>query len=544
MAKKKNANAYKNRQDRDPRSDAQKGIPTGNSHKKEQAERADKGEKSSDKAERTERADKVEKDNRPGKDRRADRPEIADDRQNVGKKQNAIKDTPNDTSGQDKPKSVKDDRTKTIDESTAPEKRVALRREDKDGTKPGSFLPENARTVVISALKILLPVAACAIVIAVLISYAGSKDKAQVPEPAQAQDTGEIPEADPSLALSSEPLEENSYAAVNELMSAFYTALADGDIEKIKTFKENCTDKEILTYEERSRFTESYDDLACFTKPGMEDGSYFVYVSYNVKIKDINTKAPGLKPWYVYPAEDGSLKVKAVDEEENIYAAFKLVTVQDDVVDLFNKIDVSYKEAIASDEALSAFIEEFPSQINKSVGVALAQLETQDEQESESQSQPQAEEAGGEEPEGADAGNEEQPQNQTVNQTVRATATVNVRSSDSEEADKIGKAQTGAQMTRIEERVNGWSKVIFDGKEAYVKSDYLEVVSEETTEGPVGSVKAKTNVNVRNAASQEADKLGTAQAGVSYDLLEDQGEWFKIRYNGQVGFVKAEYFLR
>ncbi|MDE6365051.1 MAG: SH3 domain-containing protein, partial [Lachnospiraceae bacterium] len=139
----------------------------------------------------------------------------------------------------------------------------------------------------------------------------------------------------------------------------------------------------------------------------------------------------------------------------------------------------------------------------------------------------------------------EQPlENKTVNQIVRTTDTVNVRSSDSEEADKIGKAQAGTELTRIEERVNGWSKVIFEDKEAYIKSDYLEVLTAEATVEPIGTITARTNVNVRSQANQESSKLGTAQAGSSYDLLEEQGEWFKINYNGITGFVKAEFFDR
>ena len=97
---------------------------------------------------------------------------------------------------------------------------------------------------------------------------------------------------------------------------------------------------------------------------------------------------------------------------------------------------------------------------------------------------------------------------------------------------------------RIEERVNGWSKVIFEDKEAYIKSDYLEVITAEVTVEPIGTITATTNVNVRSQANQESEKLGTAQAGSSYDLLEDQGEWFKINYNGTTGFVKAEFFDR
>ena len=63
-----------------------------------------------------------------------------------------------------------------------------------------------------------------------------------------------------------------------------------------------------------------------------------------------------------------------------------------------------------------------------------------------------------------------------------------------------------------------------------------------TTETVVKTVKAKTNVNVRNAASQDADKIGVAQGEATFNVLEDQGEWLKIEYNGQTGYVKAEFF--
>ncbi|MEZ3479762.1 MAG: SH3 domain-containing protein, partial [Lachnospiraceae bacterium] len=239
------------------------------------------------------------------------------------------------------------------------------------------------------------------------------------------------------------------------------------------------------------------------------------------------------------------------DTEENIKAAFKLVTNQDDVVDLYNKINVDYKEAIASDEALGQFMDDLPQVLKESVGVELAKLETQDETANTPSTETQAAEPASSEPEPTQPAQEETPsepeqplENKTVHQIVRTTDTVNVRSSDSEEADKIGKAQAGTELTRIEERINGWSKVIFEDKEAYIKSDYLEVLTAEVTVEPIGTITARTNVNVRSQPDQESAKLGTAQAGTTYDLLEEQGEWFKINYNGTTGFVKAEFFDR
>lgn len=399
------------------------------------------------------------------------------------------------------------------------------------------FLPDNIRIMAVKAAKILLPAAACVIIIAVIVSYAVSRKNSEV------ENTAANISSDEGALLSDKPLEENIYSDVNELMSKFYTALSDGDIDTVKSLKDYNSDKEIITYEKKSEFIEYYDNINCYTKPGIDEGSYFVYVTYTVKIQDIETKAPGLNAWYVYTAGDGSLRIDG-DTEENIKAAFKLVTSQDDVVDLYNKIDVSYKEAVASDESLHAFMDELPVHIKTSVGEALAQLETQDESSEASQSEvqttPEQQTQAGETETSSEP--EELPQNQVVNQIVRATDTVNVRSSDSEEADRIGKVQAGTELTRIEDRVNGWSKVVFEDREAYIKSDYLEVVTTEATAEPIGTVTALTNVNVRSQASQESAKLGTAQAGSSYDMLSDLGEWFKISYNGNVGYVKAEFF--
>ncbi|MDE6622431.1 MAG: SH3 domain-containing protein [Lachnospiraceae bacterium] len=404
------------------------------------------------------------------------------------------------------------------------------------GKSVTDFSSDHIKQIAMNAAKILLPVAACAVVIAVAFSYAGSR-KSQMADNTSLN-LDENSDAAAIAILSNEPLAENAYEDVNDLMRTFYTALADGDMDTVRTLKDYNTDREIITYEKKSEFIESYDNVNCYTKSGIEENSYFVYATYDVKIKDITTEAPGLNAFYVYTAEDGNLRIDG-DTEENIKAAFKLVTSQDDVVDLYNKIDVNYTEATASDEALDQFMAELPKEIKESVGVALAQLEAED--------IPQTDD-GTEQTQSAETettGESEEPlQNKVVNQLVRTTDTVNVRSSDSEEADKIGKAQTGMELTRTEERINGWSKVIFEDKEAYIKSDYLEVVATSEAAESIGAVVAMTNVNVRSQASQDSDRIGSAQEGTSYNLLEEQGEWYKIDYNGTAGYVKAEFFQR
>lgn len=451
------------------------------------------------------------------------------DPKDAGKKDAAVKE---DTAA--KENSVKEEKKESGNAQTAAPKKepqIALRKPPVKGGKNtnaslASLLKDTkiSSDSAVSGLKILLPVVACVLVIAVIISVFASKGK----------DNTDSPNAD-LAQLTDEPLQENAYDDVNELMSRYFKALADGDMDTIVALSDYNDDTTLITYEKRSEFIDDYLNVTCYTKPAIAENSYFVYVSYDTKVTGIDTMAPGLNAFHVYTAEDGSLKIDG-DMEENVEAAFKLVTNQDDVVDLYNRIDVRYKEAVLADEELNTFMEELPDKVKRSVGVALAQMEGQnDENGTDEQENNETQTT-------AQTGTEEQPQNQAVNQLVRTTDTVNVRKSDSEEADRIGKVSPGTELTRIEDRINGWSKIIYEGNEAYIKSDYLEVISTEAEGTVIGSVKAKTNVNVRSKASQESEKLGVAQASHSYDLLEDLGEWYRIKYNNMTGYVKAEFF--
>ncbi len=92
-----------------------------------------------------------------------------------------------------------------------------------------------------------------------------------------------------------------------------------------------------------------------------------------------------------------------------------------------------------------------------------------------------------------------------------------------------------------EVRLNGWSKVVFEDKEGYIKSEFLNM--EESVAGlqAIGTVTATTNINVRTSASQESASLGILAGGSSVELFANEGEWCKVSYEGRVGYVKSEF---
>lgn len=347
-------------------------------------------------------------------------------------------------------------------------------------------------------------------------------------------------------------LEENAHPEINSIIRTYYDAQASGDVETITSLNAYLNEIELIRVQELSKYIDSYPVLNVYTKPGLTENTYVAYVYSEVLFNDVEQLFPGMQTYYIGLDEEGDYFINAGAYDDTIWNYIKAITLQDDVVDLNNKVVVEYNELLAEDEELNEFIAYLGEKINEEVGEILAEAEMSE------VIVPSEEETN-------DEAGEALEETQAVIKTVRTTDVVNIRSSDSEEADKIDKAQIGQEFTLLEQKGNGWSKVEYNGREAYIKSDYLETVSEEVTdvqvaeveqpeeaaetttatssnETSMGTVKVIESVKIRKSASTSAESLGTAYVGDELELIMKQADgWTKVKYSGQTAFVKSEY---
>jgi len=247
---------------------------------------------------------------------------------------------------------------------------------------------------------------------------------------------------------------------------------------------------------------------------------------------------PGYKAYYICTNEQGERYIRFGENSEEVNEYIKNVSEQDDVVEVNTRIDVEYQQLMETYPEVKVYMNELQAQIRTSVGVALAAQQAEQEAQIAQTQEPVAEsneatEETAHEPEEAPV--------EAVPQYATATTTVNVRSSDSEQADKLGKVSSGTKLQIVEIRVNGWTKVLYEGKEGFIKSEYLQLVESAAGVEVIGTVTATTNINVRAAASESADRLGVLAGGDSVELVANENGWCKIKYNGQIGYVKADY---
>ncbi len=358
-----------------------------------------------------------------------------------------------------------------------------------------------------------------------------------------------LSEEEKALLAQDFTLAKDAYDFVNDAMTKYLNALAENDQEYLKQCLSDVNSNELDNIAVKSKYIDFYDNIVCYTQQGYADESFYVYTTYDLHIVDIETSVPAVIGIYYAKDAEGVYKIykknyMSTEVLENFYIAY----MQQDVQDIYNQISLSYNETLESDEKLSDFILSYHDIVNEDM-VAL----------NEERERISAEEDTGVETSGP------------VRQNVKALTSVNVRSSDSETAERLGTVGEGTIIVRVEEKLNGWSKVEYEGKEAYIKSQYLQVVDENgnvvedtpdtnnddngtdtttTTTTATGNnndnetkyVTAIDNVNIRAEADIDSERVGFAYNGDKLEFVEKLSNgWTKIKYNGKDAYVKTHY---
>ena len=389
------------------------------------------------------------------------------------------------------------------------------------------------RDFILARGKLVFPIlliAAVAVTVTIALRAGSNKDIAESSvdntQAVSAGDNGEIEVPDV-------PLELNAYPEVNSLIATYYEATANGDADTIASIQSSIEDMERIRIQELGKYIENYSTVDVYSKPGPEENS-FIVIAYTKVVMSYypDDYLPGYASFYVCTKDDGSLYINQETVPEEISEYIRKVILQDDVVELCNKITVEYKDICIEKPELFNYISEVEQEVKAAAGVILAQQisDVSSGDGSVSDGDMQAE----------DTEISSQPEDRGPLYAT-ATDTVNVRSSDSVEADKLGKLLQGTKVEILEQKANGWSKIVYEGKDGFVKSEFLSIA--ESAEGVeiIGTVTAIDNVNVRATANQSAEKLGVVTNGETLELIANEGEWCKVKYNGQIGYVKAEF---
>ena len=130
----------------------------------------------------------------------------------------------------------------------------------------------------------------------------------------------------------------------------------------------------------------------------------------------------------------------------------------------------------------------------------------------------------------------------TQSGTIKVSGALNVRSGAGTSYSVIGSLSNGANV-EIVETSGSWYKIKYGSGYGYVSKDYVTINTRSIAENTVlrEGTAVTLALKVRNESNYESTVMGTIAMGEKVSVLEDNGEWSKIEYNGKMGYILNEY---
>lgn len=118
---------------------------------------------------------------------------------------------------------------------------------------------------------------------------------------------------------------------------------------------------------------------------------------------------------------------------------------------------------------------------------------------------------------------------------------LNIRRNPNVQSDVIGSIPRGELTLVLAAPANGWVKIRYNSTEGYVSADYLCACTQTggQREGVVTTNGA--NLNLRNRPADMAPVIGRIPNGTRLPILEQVGDWYKVNFNGTLGYAAARY---
>ena len=117
---------------------------------------------------------------------------------------------------------------------------------------------------------------------------------------------------------------------------------------------------------------------------------------------------------------------------------------------------------------------------------------------------------------------------------------VNLRTEATTNSAVIASISKGSPVVVIDRAGSDWYRIWVNGSEGYMSADYIDFAESMDANYGMGTIQGST-VRLRAGADTSTQILGNYNTGTQMDVIGVVGSWYKVSYNGSVGYVHSDY---
>lgn len=145
---------------------------------------------------------------------------------------------------------------------------------------------------------------------------------------------------------------------INALIKEYYGNTEKLEEEVLATTKKQEAKKAVESITEKREGIERYNDVKTIIKAGLEEETYFVFTTYNMKFFNIETEAPGMSVAYVVTDKSGALAIEQDTSAPNLQIYINKLSQEKDIKSEIERVNKELASATKEDETLKDFIDQ------------------------------------------------------------------------------------------------------------------------------------------------------------------------------------------
>lgn len=151
-------------------------------------------------------------------------------------------------------------------------------------------------------------------------------------------------------------LKKDAVKEINELVTNYYKAELELDMDTLEGLVSDIEQVDYTKLQMQLEYMESIDNIICYSIDGDVEGTYRVYVYYDMKLRGIDTPAPALSALYVTMSSDGGYIVYLSELDSETQEFIIQSDESEEVLILKALVEQRFESVVESDEALKNFV--------------------------------------------------------------------------------------------------------------------------------------------------------------------------------------------
>lgn len=150
---------------------------------------------------------------------------------------------------------------------------------------------------------------------------------------------------------------ENDTEEITELVKGYFSAKQKVDVDALSSYVSDPTKIEEKRLVAESEYIEDYRNIECTIKNASQEGTYRVYVYYDVKVYDIEELIPSLVAFYVKTDNYGNYKIYLGEISTSEQKYIDKLDDSDDVKEMKESVQKKLESLISTNSDVKKFYE-------------------------------------------------------------------------------------------------------------------------------------------------------------------------------------------